>query len=114
MGPREIIAAYFQRWDIQVNFAMRRSWRGGQAQARAADSVESAPALTVAAYAMLPAAAQRAFGNSRDGWLPQPIGPVIRNLPVSPPNTSSIRRAPKFGPVVWYGDFIQLCLQPAL
>ena len=30
----------------------------GQAQARAADSVESAPALTVAAYAMLPAAAQ--------------------------------------------------------
>jgi hypothetical protein len=73
LDPREIIEAYFQRWDIEVNFRDEKTLLGvGQAQVRAETSVQSAPALTVAAYAMLLVSAQRAFGNSSDGWLPQP------------------------------------------
>jgi len=73
LNPRQIIEAYFQRWDIEVNFRDEKTLLGvGQAQVRAETSVESAPALTVAAYGMLLVSAQRAFGNSSDGLLPQP------------------------------------------
>ena len=73
LGARQIIEAYFQRWDIEVNFRDEKTLLGvGQAQVRAESSVESAPALTVAAYGMLLVSAQRAFGNSTDGLLPQP------------------------------------------
>jgi hypothetical protein len=73
MEARSIIEAYFQRWDIEVNFRDEKTLLGvGQAQVRNASSVESAPALGVASYALLLVAAQRAFGNSRDGVLPQP------------------------------------------
>jgi hypothetical protein len=73
MDPRELIETYFQRWDIEVNFRDEKTLLGvGQAQVRNAESVEAAPALTVAAYAMLLVAAQHAFGNSSDGLLPQP------------------------------------------
>jgi DDE superfamily endonuclease len=73
LEPRQIIEAYFQRWDIEVNFRDEKTFLGvGQAQVRAEASVESAPALTVAAYGMLLVSAQRAFGNSDDGLLPQP------------------------------------------
>jgi len=61
LNSRQIIEAYFQRWDIV-----------GQAQVRAEASVESAPALTVAACGMMLVSAERAFGNSREGLLPQP------------------------------------------
>jgi hypothetical protein len=73
LEPRQIIEAYFQRWDIEVNFRDEKTLLGvGQAQVRAEASVESAPALSVAAYAMMLVAAQRAFGHSCDGLLPQP------------------------------------------
>ena len=73
MDPRQVIEAYFQRWDIEVNFRDEKTLPGvGQAQVRNASSVESAPALTVAAYAMLLVSAQRAFANSSGGLLPQP------------------------------------------
>lgn len=73
LEPRQIIEAYFQRWDIEVNFREEKTLLGaGQAQVRAEASVESAPALTVAAYGMLLVAARQAFGNSREGLLPQP------------------------------------------
>jgi len=73
LEPRQIIEAYFQRWDIEVNFRDEKTLLGvGQAQVRAGVSVESAPALTVASYALLLVSAQRAFGNSADGLLPQP------------------------------------------
>lgn len=73
LDPRQIIEAYFQRWDIEVNFREEKTLLGvGQAQVRAQASVESAPALTVAAYAMLLISAQRAFGQSAVGLLPQP------------------------------------------
>ena len=73
LDPRQIIEAYFQRWDIEVNFREEKTLLGvGQAQVRSELSVESAPALTVAAYGLLLVSAQRAFGDSRDGLLPQP------------------------------------------
>lgn len=53
-----------------MNFRDEKTLLGvGQAQVRAESSVESAPALTVA---LLPLSAQRAFGNSAEGLLPQP------------------------------------------
>jgi hypothetical protein len=73
LDARPIIEAYFQRWDIEVNFRDEKTLLGvGQAQVRNKVSVESAPALTVAAYGMLLVAGQRAFGNSPIGMLPQP------------------------------------------
>ena len=73
LDPRQIVEAYFQRWDIEVNFFDEKTLLGvGQAQVRVEASVESAPALTVAAYGMLLVSAQRAFVNSHDGLLPQP------------------------------------------
>jgi len=73
LDPREIIEAYFQRWDIEVNFRDEKTLLGlGQAQVRDPSSVASAPALTVASYAMLLVSAQRAFGNSTAGLIPQP------------------------------------------
>ncbi|MFZ0959924.1 MAG: hypothetical protein WAO35_03390 [Terriglobia bacterium] len=44
----------------------------GQAQVRDPRSVESAPALSVAAYALLLLATQRAFAASRQALLPRP------------------------------------------
>jgi hypothetical protein len=73
LDPRQIIEAYFQRWDIEVNFRDEKTLLGvGQAQVRAEASVESAPGLSVAAYGLLLVSAQRAFGNSEPGLLPQP------------------------------------------
>lgn len=73
LDVQRIIESYFQRWDIEVNFRDEKTLLGvGQAQVRNQASVESAPALAVASYAMLLVAAQRAFGNCRDGMLPPP------------------------------------------
>jgi len=73
LDPREVIEAYFQRWDIEVNFREEKTLLGvGQAQVRHPSAVESAPALTVASYAMLLVSAQRAFRISQNGLIPQP------------------------------------------
>jgi hypothetical protein len=73
LDPRQMIEAYFQRWDIEVNFRDEKTLLGvGQAQVRAEASVESVPALTVAAYGMMLVSAERAFGSSGEGLLPQP------------------------------------------
>ncbi|HEV2687895.1 MAG TPA: transposase [Bryobacteraceae bacterium] len=73
LDPRLIIQTYFQRWDIEVNFREEKTVLGvGQAQVRSAHSVQDAPALTVASYAMLLIATQRAFAGSRDALLPRP------------------------------------------
>ena len=56
-----------------MNFRDEKTLLGvGQAQVRNQTSVESAPALTVAAYSMLLVSAQQAFSNSQHGLLPQP------------------------------------------
>ena len=55
LDPRLLIETYFQRWDIEVNFREEKTLLGvGQAQVRHPRSVETAPALTVASYALLP------------------------------------------------------------
>jgi hypothetical protein len=73
LDPRLIIETYFHRWDIEVNFRDEKTLLGvGQAQVRAEASVESAPALTVAAYGLLLVSAQRAFGDTTEALLPQP------------------------------------------
>jgi hypothetical protein len=73
LDPRLLIETYFQRWDIEVNFREEKTLLGvGQAQVRHPRSVETAPALTVASYALLLLATQRAFGASRDALLPRP------------------------------------------
>ena len=73
MPVAEIIEAYFQRWDIEVNFRDEKTLLGvGQAQVRSEASVETTPAFAVAAYAMLLVSAERAFANCSDGLLPQP------------------------------------------
>jgi len=73
LEARVIIETYFQRWDIEVNFREEKTILGvGQAQVRAERSVQTAPALTVASYAMLLIATRRAFAGSRDALLPRP------------------------------------------
>jgi len=73
LDPRTIIETYFQRWGIEVNFREEKTLLGvGQAQVRRPDAVESAPAFTVAAYAFLLLATQRAFGDSPHALLPRP------------------------------------------
>jgi hypothetical protein len=73
LDPRLLIETYFQRWDIEVNFREEKTLLGvGQAQVRHPRSVETAPALTVASYALLLLAMQRAFGASRHALLPRP------------------------------------------
>jgi hypothetical protein len=60
----------------------------GPAQVRCPRSVESAPALTVAAYALLLLATQRAFKDSRQGLLPRP-----KWMPPSPSTRISTQQA---------------------
>jgi hypothetical protein len=54
LPPQQIVQAYFQRWDIEVNFRDQKSLLGvGQAQVRHPRSVQAVPAFQVAAYALL-------------------------------------------------------------
>jgi len=73
LEPRLVIETYIRRWDIEVNFRDEKTLLGaGQAQVRHSHSVEAAPALTVAAYALLLLATERAFADSRQPLLPRP------------------------------------------
>jgi len=73
LDPQVVIETYVWRWDIEVNFREEKTLLGvGQAQVRHPRSVESAPALSVAAYALLLLATQRAFADSRQALLPRP------------------------------------------
>ena len=70
----QVLQAYVWRWDIEVNFRDEKTLLGvGQAQVRHENSVENVPALAVAAYAMLLAAATKAYGpNAQPNTLPAP------------------------------------------
>jgi hypothetical protein len=68
----KIIQAFVWRWEIEVNIRDEKQLVGlGQAQMRNEKSVESDPALVVAAYAMLLLAGLAAFPN-QDCSLPPP------------------------------------------
>lgn len=68
----DLLQAYLWRWNIEVNFRDEKTLLGaGQAQVRKPTSTESVPALTVAAYALLLLAADKAFAGA-SGCLPPP------------------------------------------
>jgi hypothetical protein len=89
LDPRVVIETYIQRWDIEVNFRDQKTLLGvGQAQIRHPQSVEAAPALSVAAYALLLLATERAFAHSRQPLLPRP-----KWRPAAPPARLSTQQA---------------------
>jgi DDE superfamily endonuclease len=59
----ELLQTYLWRWDIEVNFRDEKTILGvGQAQVRSEASNQNAPALAVAAYAMLLLASVKTYG----------------------------------------------------
>jgi hypothetical protein len=70
----ELIQAYFDRWQIEVNHREEKTTFGvGQAQVRSPRSVPRQPAFTVAIYAMLLLASLKAYGPRRsEAYLPLP------------------------------------------
>ena len=73
LAPPILIDTYLQRWGVEVNFREEKTVPGvGQAQVRSTRSVESAPAFSVAAYALLLLATHRAFPASAPDRLPRP------------------------------------------
>jgi len=63
MSLQELLQVYLWRWDIEVNFRDEKTILGvGQAQVRSEASNQNAPALAVAAYAMLLLASVKAYG----------------------------------------------------
>ena len=64
--PRELLQAYFDRWQIEVNHREEKDTLGvGQAQLRSAQSVPRQPAFVVAAYSALLLAGLLAYGPDR-------------------------------------------------
>jgi hypothetical protein len=61
----QAVQEYLWRWDVEVNFREEKTLLGvGQAQVRAAASVETVPALAVGAYALLQVAALETYGET--------------------------------------------------
>ena len=64
--PHEMLQAYFDRWQIEVNHREEKDTLGiGQAQLRSAQSVPRQPAFAVAAYSALMLSALLTFGPGR-------------------------------------------------
>ncbi len=65
-SAREMLQAYFDRWQIEANHREEKDTLGvGQAQLRSPLSVPRQPAFAVASYSALPLAALLAFGPGR-------------------------------------------------
>jgi len=65
MAIEEFLQHFLWRWDIEVNFRDEKTLLGvGQAQVRTERSNQNAPALAVAAYAMLLLASVKAYGKN--------------------------------------------------
>ena len=61
LGIESLLQSYLWRWDIEVNFRDQKSLLGiGEAQVRNPHSVQSQPAMAVAAYGLLLLAAAQA------------------------------------------------------
>lgn len=85
---RDLLQAYLWRWDIEVNFRDQKTLLGvGQAQVRHAQSVETVPAVAVAAYAMLLTSATLAYGpRGQPDSLPSPKWRPMKRLRASTPS----------------------------
>jgi hypothetical protein len=69
----QLVQAYVERWDIEVNFREEKTIFGvGQAQVRTPASTGNVPAFLVAAYALLLLASLRTAESAPGGRLPQP------------------------------------------
>jgi DDE superfamily endonuclease len=87
----ELIAAYLARWEVEVNFRDEKTLLGvGQAQVRHPNSVERAPALLVAAYAMLLWTNIQVFGDRRTRAFENL--PAWRNTEPARPSTRDLIR----------------------
>lgn len=65
MALEDFLRDFLWRWDIEVNFRDEKTLLGvGQAQVRTEASNQNAPALAVAAYAMLLMASVKAYGKN--------------------------------------------------
>jgi hypothetical protein len=65
MALEEFLQHFLWRWDIEVNFRDEKTLLGvGQAQVRTEPSNQNAPALAVAAYALLLLASVNAYGKN--------------------------------------------------
>lgn len=65
MALEDFLQDFLWRWDIEVNFRDEKTILGvGQAQVRTAASNQHAPALAVAAYALLLMASVKAYGKN--------------------------------------------------
>lgn len=65
LAVEEFLQQFLWRWDIEVNFRDEKTLLGvGQAQVRTELSNQNAPALAVAAYAMLLLASVKAYGRN--------------------------------------------------
>ena len=65
MKLEDLLQNYLWRWDIEVNFRDEKTILGvGQAQVRTEASTQNAPALAVAAYALLLMASVKAYGKN--------------------------------------------------
>ena len=65
MALEDFLQDFLWRWDIEVNFRDEKTILGvGQAQVRTEASNQNAPALAVAAYAMLLMASVKAYGKN--------------------------------------------------
>jgi hypothetical protein len=65
MALEEFLQHFLWRWDIEVNFRDEKTLLGvGQAQVHTAPSNQNAPALAVAAYALLLLASVNAYGKN--------------------------------------------------
>jgi DDE superfamily endonuclease len=77
--PREMLQAYFDRWQIEVNHREEKDTLGiGHAQLRSRLSVPRQPAFAVAAYSALMLAGLLTFGPERDAHY-QPLPKWRRN-----------------------------------
>jgi hypothetical protein len=103
----KIIQAYVWRWDIEVNFRDQKTTLGlGQQQVRHPNSVESAPALLVAAYAMLLVASENNLPENQElGPLPPPKW--RRKTPLRPSTQTLINhlRHEAWGHTFHFSDF---------
>lgn len=63
LPAQHVLQSFVWRWDLEVNFRDEKTLLGvGQAQVRQERAVESVPALSVAAYALLLLSSIKAFG----------------------------------------------------
>lgn len=81
LAPGNLLQAYFDRWQIEVNHREEKDTLGvGQAQVRARHSVPRQPAFVVAAYSALLLAGLLAYGPTR-GTAYEPLPKWRRRAP---------------------------------